>query len=203
MNDSSLLNNSQENPDLFWDISSITNKSKAIHFFQSVSSSFCVYSPTVEKIYSNFEVILPRDHNSGLIVLPNPFAFHDTFNRVNEEAIKSTGILLFPGEVFQRKGLIICLTQAKTKKIQHIELDSASIFLNRLYLRRFNTPFLPILLNGDLKEFKANSPYLHLHRFDPTAVTELSQFEIKSISNTINERFQAMIKNKTHKRAYI
>lgn len=195
MSDSSSLNRSQDNPDLFWDISSITNKTKAIHFFQSVSSSFCVYSPTVKKIYSNFEVILPKDYHSSLIVLPNPFAFHDTFNRVNEEAIKSTGILLFPGEVFQKKGLIICITQSKTKKVQHIELDSASVFLNRLYQRRFNTPFLPILLNGDLKEFKAKSPYLHLHRFDPTAVTGLSQFEIRSITATISERFQSMLNN--------
>lgn len=182
-----------ENPDLYWDLSALRNKKKAVSFFQNVSTGFCVYSPSVAKLYSNFEVILSNMDRSGLIVLPNPYAFHDTFNRVCDTSIKKTGISLFPGEAINRDGFIVSIPIGKQRRNHHLELEAAVGFLNRLYQKRYGTPFLPVLLNGDLKEFKSNTPYLHLHRFDPTKLTEFSEFERNDICSTILDRFSDIV----------
>ncbi|MCL6416224.1 hypothetical protein MIB92_11225 [Aestuariirhabdus sp. Z084] len=186
-----------ENPDLFWDLSAISNKQLASNFFKKVSSAFCVYSPSVEKIYSNFEVILPRDNNSGLIVLPNPYAFHDMFSFINTASIKKTGIMLHPGESFGHQGgLFLSLPMRGNKRSKMLEFMHGINLINNTYKAKSEGKklFLPVLMNGDLREFKAAHPYLHLHRIDVTELANLSEFERQDIQDSIYHRFKQIDK---------
>ncbi|RRJ83926.1 hypothetical protein [Aestuariirhabdus litorea] len=187
---------SNENPDLFWDLSAISNKQLASNFFKKVASAFCVYSPSVEKIYSNFEVILPRDSNSGLIVLPNPYAFHDMFSFINNASIKQTGIMLHPGESFGHQGgLYLSLPMRGNKRSKMLEFVKGINLINNTYKAKpGNQLFLPVLVNGDLREFKAAHPYLHLHRIDVAELGNLSQFERQDIQDSIYHRFKQIDK---------
>ncbi len=181
----------KQNADLHWDLGHVVHKSRAINFFKLVSSAFCVYSPSVRKLYSNYEVVLPNDFERGLVVLPDPYNFHDTFNEINAEAVRKTGIRLIPGDCLGRKGLYLALPMKKDGAVKHrlVPLDEAISLLDRLYLKQTGAPFLPILLKGDLREFRASTPYLHLHSLVPQKLNELSSFQQADISQTIVERF--------------
>lgn len=182
---------SKKNADLHWDLGHVVHKSRAIAFFQLVSSAFCVYSPGVRKLYSNYEVVLPNDFERGLVVLPDPYNFHDTFNEVDSGAIRKTGIRLIPGDCMGGKGLYLALPMKKQGKVKHrlVPLEEAISLLDRLYQKQTGSPFLPLLLKGDLREFRASTPYLHLHSLVPLKLTELSSFQQSDISQTIVQRF--------------
>ncbi|WP_426416323.1 hypothetical protein [Aestuariirhabdus sp. LZHN29] len=185
-----------ENPDLFWDLSAISNKQLASNFFKKVASAFCVYSPAVEKIYANFEVILPRDSDSGLIVLPNPYAFHDMFSFIGTASIKPTGIMLHPGESFGHQGgLYLSLPMRGKKRSRMLEFMQGIDLINNTYKAKASSKvFLPVLVNGDLREFKAAHPYLHLHRIEVGELENLSQFERQDIQESIYHRFKQIDK---------
>ena len=61
-------------------------------------SSLCVYSPPVQQLYTNYEIIVPEDDHRKLIILPNPHAFHDIFNRINEDSIVQTSLFITPDD---------------------------------------------------------------------------------------------------------
>ncbi|RDH43261.1 hypothetical protein [Zooshikella ganghwensis] len=178
-----------DNPDLFWDLSSIINKNKAAEFFKRVARAFCVYSPTVKKIYSNFEVLLAGSGREGIIVLPDPYAFHDTFSHINEAAIKKTGVILYPGAAINQKGLFIGIPLGHEQRMRHLSFTTAINFLNRIYQKKIGIEFLPVLVNGDLREFAAKTPYLHLHRLDTRGLSNQSSFEKNDIGGAIKDKF--------------
>jgi hypothetical protein len=42
---------------------------------------------------------------SRLVVLPDPYAFHDIFQSINDEAVVKTGLYIMPGEAVGKQGL--------------------------------------------------------------------------------------------------
>ena len=54
--------------------------------------------------------------------------------------------------------------------------------------------FLPLIKKGDLREFKARSPYLHLHWLDLERMGNLSAFQRLDIADTILSRFHEIVR---------
>jgi hypothetical protein len=56
----------------------------------------CVYSSSVQQLYTNYSMYFPEEWRRKLVILPAPNAFHDTFFHFEPEAVVATGPLLLP-----------------------------------------------------------------------------------------------------------
>ena len=64
-----------ENDDLNWDLGAISNRQEAIAFLLTFENKLCVYSAYVSKLYSTYNIVVPKNSDSGCItVLPDPHA---------------------------------------------------------------------------------------------------------------------------------
>lgn len=133
----------------------------------------------------------PAEENRNLIILPSPYAFHDTFNHINSGSVLKTGMHIVPGEVIGKDGLyLLTLSKSKPGKFSPVSLAQA---IDRIISQQpKDNPFLPILVKGDLKPFRSKVPCLHLHRLIPDKIEGLSQFEVSDIRNCLHEKFLAL-----------
>jgi hypothetical protein len=179
------------NTDLIWGLGHISQQQRATDFIKRFENKLCVYSPTVKQLYSNYSVFFPEDANRSMVVLPDPYAFHDTFHHIPEEAIQPTGLHIIPGETINREGLYIVITQ-KGKNVRSIPIPFKEGL--RQILKRFqgNDPFLPILKKGDLREFDSDMPCLHLHRLRLGALDNFSMLERMGVKNIISEKIMGI-----------
>ena len=81
-----------ENPDLAWELDEFINRERAMDFVMQFESTLCVYSPSVEQLYSTYNMYFPEDEARKLVILPDPGAFHDTFNKIFKSAVQRTGL---------------------------------------------------------------------------------------------------------------
>jgi len=184
-------NQELENSDLIWGLGHITQHQRAAEFVKRFENKLCVFSPTVNQLYSNYNIFFPEDQGKNMVVLPDPYAFHDTFNHVPEEAVQATGLHIVPGETINRDGLYIVITQ-KDQNVRSIPIPFKEGL--RQILKRFqgNDPFLPILKKGDLREFDSDMPCLHLHRLRLSALGDMSSLEKQGIKNVISEKIMGI-----------
>jgi len=180
-----------QNNDLIWGLEHITQQQNAFDFVKRFENKLCVYSPTVNQLYSNYNIFFPEDQQKSMVVLPDPYAFHDTFNHIPEEAIQATGLHIVPGETINRQGLYIVISQNQ-KNVRSIPIPFKEGL--RQILKRFNgnDPFLPVLKKGDLREFDSNMPCLHLHRLRMSALSSMSTLERQGIKNVISEKIMGI-----------
>lgn len=61
--------------------------------------------------------------------------------------------------------------------------------------RHSEDPFLPMLVKGDLREFNASMPCLHLHRVKLANLTHRSEFEKTSIRNAIVDKMTELYRD--------
>ncbi|EAT11417.1 hypothetical protein HF888_15710 [Bermanella marisrubri] len=181
----------QSNSDLIWGLDHITQRQNAFDFVKRFENKLCVYSPTVSQMYSNYNIFFPEDMQKSMVVLPDPYAFHDTFNHIPEEAVQATGLHIVPGETINRSGLYIVISQNQ-KNVRSIPIPFKEGL--RQILKRFqgNDPFLPVLVKGDLREFDSNMPCLHLHRLRMSALSNMSTLERQGIKNLISEKIMGI-----------
>ena len=97
-----------DNPDLAWDIGEGIDRDLAVDFIMQFETTLCVYSPSVEQLYSSYNIFFPREHHRRMVILPDPAAFHDTFSFVPAAAITMTGLYIIPGELIgaDRKSVV-------------------------------------------------------------------------------------------------
>jgi hypothetical protein len=184
-------NQELDNSDLIWGLEHITQHQHAAEFVKRFENKLCVYSPTVNQLYSNYNIFFPEDQGRNMVVLPDPYAFHDTFNHIPEGAVQATGLHIVPGETINRDGLYIVITQ-QDNNVRSIPIPFKEGL--RQILKRFqgNDPFLPILKKGDLREFDSDMPCLHLHRLRLSALSEMSMLERQGIKNIISEKIMGI-----------
>lgn len=180
-----------DNNDLVWALDALSDRNAAQDFVLKFENKLCVYSPSVNQVYSNYSMHFPVEEDRNLIILPSPYAFHDTFNHVNDSSVLRTGMHIIPGEVVGKSGLYL-LTLSKTQpgKFTPISLPQAVEMIEKQQSQ--DNPFLPILVKGDLKPFRSKVPCLHLHRLNPNKIEGLSNFEIKDIHNCLYEKFLSL-----------
>lgn len=178
---------SSSNSDLHWDLDDIQDKDAAKNFVLKFQKALCVYSPSVEQVYSNYGIYFPRDENSKMVVLPNDGAYHDTFQRINREAVIKTGLHIIPGQIIRKEGLQLAIpSKVDPEKLKFMAFKSGLLGI----LKQINKadPFLPILAKGDLREFEEQHPSLHLHKIQLSQLTDRSALERSSLKTTIKEK---------------
>lgn len=155
----------------------------------------CVYSPSVRQLYSNYSVFFPQEEGHKLVILPNPYAHHDTFQHINEESVKPTGLLVCPpraSDKGQRLTLLIPLKSDRSQ-VKRVPLNVGLFMINQK--RAADRPFLPVLMKGDLRELDADTPCLHLHAIHLHLVTDISQLEKTDIQRVISQRLASLAGN--------
>lgn len=178
----------QQNQDLIWDLDSIARRELAERFIMLFENRLCVYSESTRQLYTNYNLHFPSDYGRKMVVLPNPYAFHDTLHGIDPAAVRKTGLCVLPGVVLGRPGLLLT-TQMKegspAPKTMAFKPALAQIISNQ---KKIGDVFLPILMKGDLREFDQKMPYIHLHRLQVQRLTRLSSFERDDIQQTITRK---------------
>lgn len=171
-----------QNEHLVWDLTKLSDHERATRFVMRFQESLCVYSPPVEQLYTNYEIIVPDEDGRKLIILPNPHAFHDTFSHINEDAVVQTSLFIAPDKEGSLQLLVPLANGSRRPMPLGIGLNFIQTKLGP------NVPFLPVLTKGDLREFKQNMPILHLHRIVLHKVTRHSELEVRAIRKAIQDR---------------
>ena len=183
-----------ENADLTWDLTNIKQQQSAVKFIKQFECTFCVYSSSVEQLYATYNIYLPKDQARKLVILPDPNAYYDTLNNISENAITTTGIYIIPGEMINQKGILLTnLTSDKKLGNKQIPFEQGI----RKVMNSFpkNEPFLPVISKGDLREFNASWPVIHLHRIKLHELTTISELEISEMKKVILKKLENFIKN--------
>jgi len=180
-----------ENSDLAWDLGEITNRERAIEFIMQFETTLCVYSPNVEQIYSSYNIYFPEDYDRKMVILPDPGAFHDTFNGVTSDSVTATGLYIIPGELVGKTGLYLTNTVGD-RGLGKRQLPFVAALKAIIRQRPAEDPFIPILGKGDLREFQDDWPILHLHRVRLSTLTELSNLDKTNIKNGVIEKLESL-----------
>jgi hypothetical protein len=61
-----------DNPDLAWDLGEGIDRERAIDFIMQFETTLCVYSASVEKLYSTYNIYFPREYHRKMVILPDP-----------------------------------------------------------------------------------------------------------------------------------
>ena len=191
-----MIDSQTTNHDLVWDINALNYRDRAHEFILALENNLCVYSGSVEQLYTNYEILMPKEENHKLVVLPNPYAYHDTYHRIPESAVKATGLYIVPGE----ESLLLVIPLKKgDQKFRSVPLNVGLQLINNH--RPINKPLMPVLMKGDLREFNAKIPTVHLHALSEVPLKHLSQLDIGSIREVISTRLNTL-SNQVHHVVY-
>jgi hypothetical protein len=173
------------NNDLVWDLAAFNQRQRAIDFVMEFENKLCVFSNSVEQLYTNYNIFFPREEARKLVILPNPYAHHDTFNGIPESAVTATGMEIIPG-VFKDKPTLFLRIPFKQGTIKTVPLQMGLRVVQQQCPP--DSPFLPVLMKGDLRELDASIPCLHLHRIHVNRLVAHSTLDKNDIEKVIKKR---------------
>lgn len=176
------------NNDLVWTLDAFKQRKRAHEFVLNFENKLCVFSGSVEQLYTNYNIFMPAEENSRLVILPNPYAHHDVFQGIPEDVVRPTGLYIVPGS----KGELMLRIplRSRTEPFRTVPLQVGFRLINQ---RRPETlPLLPVLVKGDLRELDARTPCLHLHAISLKSLANLSQLEVNAVRRTILERLKLL-----------
>lgn len=182
--------------DLDWDLDAITDRNEAIAFLQRFENRLCIYSSYVEKLYSNYSFVIPEHQGGGITILPDEQAWFDTFHDIPTDAVEPTGIHILPGETMGYSGLYLKIP-GEHRLVASRELpfqDGLKVLINRYRMREDS--FLPVLVKGDLREYEARMPSLHLHRLNIAKLQSHSRLNLDSIKGAIAEHLIGLFRQR-------
>lgn len=185
----------QGNTNLVWDLNAFNQYERCARFVNQFKEILCVYSPMVGQIYGNYDVVMPTQDLKRLIILPNPYAYHDIIHNIPEDAISATGIHIVPGELLGRKGIFMTIpftTSDGQRKQKAMPIISGVKLITQK--RGSREALLPVLTKGDLKELKQEFPSLHLHRVNLDKLHGFSDFDKKMLADMIEEKLHSYLK---------
>lgn len=177
-----------ENRDLVWDLDSFKRRQLAADFIKRFENKLCVYSSSVEQLYTNYNIYFPEEEHRKMVILPDPYAYHDTFQNVPEQAVVKTGMNIVPGELVGKRGLYLTVPvkSGDGRQAKVIALQAALRLIGER--RSPDDPFLPVLVKGDLREFKQQAPMLHLHCVQLGKLGGRSELERSGIRQVITAK---------------
>jgi hypothetical protein len=185
------LTSSSDNKDLIWDLDAFNQHQRAVDFVMGFENKLCVYSSSVEQLYTNYNIFLPKEEDRKLVILPNPYSPHDTFNGITEKAVVSTGMEIIPGVYQSRPCLFLRIPfRSGTVKYRSVPLQMGLDIVRKKLPP--NKPFLPVLMKGDLRELDASTPCLHLHAIRLDRLEEHSMLERSGIHKVIEQRLRQL-----------
>ena len=177
-----------QNSDLIWDLDNMARRELAERFIRLFENRLCVYSDSVAQLYTNYNLHFPSELGRKMVVLPNPYAFHDTLHGIERVAVRKTGLCVIPGMVNGKPGLLLTTLMKEggpAPKTMPFKPALAQIISSQ---RKIGDEFLPILMKGDLREFDQSMPYIHLHRLQVQKLSRLSAFERSDIQQSITRK---------------
>ena len=174
-----------------------------IDFLVKFENKLCVYSSYVEKLYTSYHYVVPDEPGFGHVtVLPDPRAYHDTFNDIPIAAVEETGIHIFPGEAVGEEGLFIKIPPKGYGRSKELPFAEGLKKLIQEY-REEGSFFLPVLQNGDLREYENAMPSLHLHRLNVDVLADMhSELTINQLRNTIADHLIELFQQFQSKQFY-
>lgn len=178
-----------DNKDLIWDLDAFNQRQRAVDFVMGFENKLCVYSSSVEQLYTNYNIFLPKEEERKLVILPNPYMPHDTFNGISSAAVTSTGMEIIPG-VYQSRPCLFLRIPFRSGAVKHRAVPlqmGLKIVRQKLPPHK---PFLPVLMKGDLRELDASTPCLHLHAIHLDRLAEHSTLERNGIHKVIEQRLR-------------
>ena len=181
---------------LRWSLNDFENHRRAIDFVQNFSHNLCVYSTAVEQVFTNYTVVVPENMDRTLVILPNPYAFHDTFHGVEPEAVSATGLRILPMDERGNSGLFLEIPIRNKDHTRSSRVVPLSVGLKMLEQRFANDEdgFLPVITKGDLRAFRQDMPSLHLHRISPSKLSKRSRLEQDGIRHAVLEKLEILKK---------
>ncbi len=188
-----------ENEDLAWDLDDFTYSERAMEFVMQFESTLCVYSPSVEQVYTTYNMFFPKEWEGKLVILPDPTAYHDTFFNIEAKGVAATGLYIVPGQLLNRQGLFLANID-ENRNLGNRQIPFEAGIRAIMKKRPANDPFLPVLAKGDLREFEQSWPVMHLHRVKPMVLSQLSELDRSSLANVITEKLESLFleQNKTN-----
>ena len=181
----------QKNADLVWDLKQFNQHQRAMDFVMKFENKLCVYSNTVEQLYTNYSIFFPESGVRQMVILPDPYAFHDTFHHLKDNAIQATGLHVIPGNLIGKKGLYLVISR-KDKNVRSVPIPFQEGMRQILRRSHSQDPFLPVLMKGDLREFSDQLPCLHLHRLRLNKLESLSELERSGIRTVITDKLMKL-----------
>lgn len=181
-----------DNKDLVWDLDAFKKRQRAQDFVMGFENQLCVYSGSVEQLYTNYNIFFPQEENRKLVILPNPYAHHDTLQGIIEPAVRPTGLFIVPAnpDTGSRRLNIILPLKSGSGQGRAVPLEVGLKLINQK--RSPQRPFLPVLVKGDLRELNEATPCLHLHAINLGQLTELSALELNDIQTVVLDRLQKL-----------
>lgn len=181
-----------QNQDLIWNMDNIARRELAERFIKLFENRLCVFSESVQQLYTNYNLHFPSEMGRKMVVLPNPYAFHDTLHGIDAVAVRKTGLCVMPGVVLGKPGLLMSTLFKEggpAPKSMPFKPALAQIISNQ---KKAGDIFLPIMMKGDLREFNQQMPYIHLHRLQVNRLTRLSTFERDDIQQSITRKLMTL-----------
>jgi hypothetical protein len=182
--------NTSSNNDLVWDLGQFKQREMAQEFILRFENRLCVYSGYVEQIYTNYNIFFPKEENHKVVILPNPFAHHDIFNHIPQEAVKPTGLAIVPDGSAPGKMLLRIPLRNGAESYRLAPLSSGLEFIN--HRRPVDMPLLPMLVKGSFQEIEGNTPCLFLHSININKLTDLSPLEIAGIKAAVLDKMELL-----------
>lgn len=182
------LGKKEQNKDLIWDLDTFKQRKRAHEFVLNFENKLCVFSGSVQQLYTNYNIFMPAEENSRLVILPNPYAHHDIFHGIPESAVKATGLYIVPGP--EGELMLRIPVRSAESPVRTVPLQVGFRLINQR--RPTNLPLLPVLVKGDLRELDARTPCLHLHAITLSNMTKLSPLELNEIRRTILDRMKLL-----------
>jgi hypothetical protein len=179
------------NSDLAWDLDDFAQAQRAMDFVRQFETTLCVYSPSVEQIYSTYNMFFPDEWDRKLVILPDSGAYHDTFFHVERESVKATGLYIIPGQLIGKTGLYLANVD-DDRSLGTRQIPFAIGMRAIQSQQSSDDPFLPVLAKGDLRELHQSWPVMHLHRVRPLAISQMSDLDQSNLTNVIKEKLDSL-----------
>jgi hypothetical protein len=184
---------SASNNDLVWSVGNFSQAKVAANFISLFANRICIYSASVEQLYTNYTVQFVDTDSASIKIVPDPDNHYDTFQNIPVEALESSGLTIIPGELVGKKGLqlSIPLQEDERKKMRVVPLQLGLKAINKR--RSGNRLFLPVVVKGDLRALREKVPVLHLHTIRLDKMKQLSEMERNGIRKVIQEKLSDWI----------
>ncbi|NRB41229.1 MAG: hypothetical protein HRU20_22615 [Pseudomonadales bacterium] len=158
----------------------ISNQSPTLAFIENAKQMLCIVCPEVNQLYSNYQVQKSQD-NRQLIIAPDLDAHLDTFNDIDQAAVKMTSLIIFPLFKAGKQTLYLGQICKSTGKI-HTSPFSEGI----MAVKNKHPDFLPVLNSAAVHKIKPGVPMLKIYHLQLQALSHCSTFIHNDIRNTIS-----------------